>query len=149
MNFKFLPNLITLFNLFLGCIVTLLLIENNLEVKNVFIITIICLILDYLDGYIARKFNTKSDVGIQLDSLADLVSFGLVPAILLYNMFKDDLAKCTSSFEWAHIREGKMIFIANVTDEEKFYALFEDQRSKDWNAKFNAKDEAWKLEKIM
>ena len=32
---------------------------------------------------------------------------------------------------------------------EKFYALFEDQRSKDWNVKFNAKDEAWKLEKIM
>ena len=67
----------------------------------------------------------------------------------LYSMFKDEIAKCTSSFEWAHIREGKMIFIANVTDEEKFYALFEDQRSKDWNAKFNAKDEAWKLEKIM
>ena len=48
-----------------------------------------CLILDYLDGYIARKLNAKSDIGIQLDSLADLVSFGLVPAILLYNMFKD------------------------------------------------------------
>ena len=89
MNFKFLPNLITLFNLFLGCIVTLLLIENNLEVKNVFIITVICLILDYLDGYIARKLNAKSDVGIQLDSLADLVSFGLVPGILLYNMFNE------------------------------------------------------------
>ena len=29
----------------------------------------------------------------------------------LYSMFKDDVAKCTSSFEWAHIREGKMIFI--------------------------------------
>ena len=87
MNFKFLPNLITLFNLFLGCIVALLLIENNLEVKYVFIITIICLILDYLDGYIARKLNVKSDIGIQLDSLADMVSFGLVPGILLYNMF--------------------------------------------------------------
>ena len=87
MNFKFLPNLITLFNLFLGCIVTLLLIENNLEVKYVFIITVICLILDYLDGYIARKLNAKSDIGIQLDSLADMVSFGLVPGILLYNMF--------------------------------------------------------------
>ena len=73
MNFKFLPNLITLLNLFLGCIVTLLLIENNLEVKNVFIISVICLILDYLDGYTARKLNAKSDVGIQLDSLADLV----------------------------------------------------------------------------
>ena len=60
MNFKFLPNLITLFNLFLGCIVTLLLIENNLEIKYVFIITVICLILDYLDGYIARKYGVKS-----------------------------------------------------------------------------------------
>ena len=87
MNFKFLPNLITLFNLFLGCIIVLLLIENNLKVKHVFIISVICLILDYLDGYIARKLNAKSDIGIQLDSLADLVSFGFVPGILLYNMF--------------------------------------------------------------
>jgi len=86
-NFKFLPNLITLFNLFLGCIIVLLLIENNLKVKHVFIISVICLILDYLDGYIARKLNAKSDIGIQLDSLADLVSFGFVPGILLYNMF--------------------------------------------------------------
>ena len=67
----------------------------------------------------------------------------------LYSMFKDEIAKCTSSFEWAHLRDGKMIFIANVTDEEKLYALFEDQRSKDWDAKLNARDEAWNLEKIM
>ena len=87
MNFKFLPNLITLLNLFLGCIVVLLLVENNLEVKYIFIISAICLFLDYLDGFIARKLNAKSDIGLQLDSLADLVSFGLVPGILLYNMF--------------------------------------------------------------
>ena len=102
MNFKFLPNLITLFNLFLGCIVALLLIENNLEVKYVFIITVICLILDYLDGYIARKLNVKSDIGIQLDSLADMVSFGLVPGILLYNMFNaapsSSIGSISSSF---------------------------------------------------
>ena len=59
MNFKFLPNLITLFNLFLGCIVTLLLIENNLEVKYVFTITVICLILDYLDELIDTQTVTK------------------------------------------------------------------------------------------
>ena len=87
MNFKFLPNLITLLNLFLGCIVVLLLVENNLEVKYIFIISSICLFLDYLDGFIARKLNAKSDIGLQLDSLADLVSFGLVPGILMYNMF--------------------------------------------------------------
>ena len=89
MKFKFLPNLITLFNLFFGCIVTLLLIENNLEVRNVFIITVICLVFDHLDGYLARRLNAKSDIGIQLDSLADLVSFGLVPGILMYNMFNE------------------------------------------------------------
>jgi hypothetical protein len=33
-------------------------------------------------------------------------------------------------------------FIVNATDEEKFYALFEDQRLKDWNARFKTKDEA-------
>ena len=87
MNFKFLPNLITLFNLFLGCIIVLLLVENNLEVKYIFVISCICLVLDYLDGFIARKLNVQSDIGLQLDSLADLVSFGLVPGILMYNMF--------------------------------------------------------------
>jgi len=86
-NFKFLPNLITLFNLFLGCIIVLLLVENNLEVKYIFVISCICLVLDYLDGFIARKLNVQSDIGLQLDSLADLVSFGLVPGILMYNMF--------------------------------------------------------------
>ena len=87
MNFKFIPNLITLLNLFLGCIVVLLLIENNLEVKYIFIFSAMCLVLDYLDGFIARKLDLKSDIGLQLDSLADLVSFGLVPGILMYNMF--------------------------------------------------------------
>ena len=55
------------------------------------------MILDYLDGYIARKLNAKSDVGIQLDSLADLVSFGLVPGILLYNMFNEATSSSVGS----------------------------------------------------
>ena len=89
MNLRFLPNLITLLNLFIGCIVVLLLIENNIEVKYVFVLSMICLVLDYLDGFIARKLNAKSELGLQLDSLADMISFGLVPGILLYNMFLD------------------------------------------------------------
>ena len=89
MNLRFLPNLITLLNLFIGCIVVLLLIENNIEVKYVFVLSMICLLLDYLDGFRARKLNAKSELGLQLDSLADMISFGLVPGILLYNMFLD------------------------------------------------------------
>ena len=85
---NFIPNFITLSNLFLGCVVVLLLVENNLDVKYVFIISLICLVLDYLDGFLARSLNVKSDIGLHLDSLADLISFGLVPGILIYNMFK-------------------------------------------------------------
>ena len=103
MNFKFLPNLITLLNLFLGCIVVLLLVENNLEVKYIFIISSICLFLDYLDGFIARKLNAKSDIGLQLDSLADLVSFGLVPGILLYNMFNSASSSSVGSISSSFI----------------------------------------------
>ena len=89
MNLRFFPNSITLLNLFFGCIIVLLLVENNIEVKYVFVLSVICLILDFLDGYIARKLNAKSELGLQLDSLADMVSFGLVPGVLLYNMFLD------------------------------------------------------------
>ena len=82
-----LANLFTLFNLFFGCIAVLLLVENNVEIHYVFILSLICLILDFFDGLIARYFNLQSNIGIQLDSLADLVSFGLVPGIIIYNLF--------------------------------------------------------------
>ena len=82
-----LPNIITLSNLFFGCLTVLLLVENKLEIQYVFILTFICLILDFFDGLIARFFNLKSDIGIQLDSLADMISFGLVPGIIIYNLF--------------------------------------------------------------
>ena len=66
----------------------------------------------------------------------------------LFAMFKDDIAKCTSVFEIAHIRDGKMIFIANVTDEEKFYALFDDPKSKEFDTKFNSTDTVYSLQKV-
>ena len=82
-----LPNIITLSNLFFGCLTVLLLVENKLEIQYVFILTFICFILDFFDGLIARYYNMQSDIGIQLDSLADMISFGLVPGIIIYNLF--------------------------------------------------------------
>mgnify|MGYP001299631578 FL=1 len=82
-----LANIITLLNLFFGCIAILLLVENNVEIHYVFILTLICLILDFFDGLIARYYNSQSKIGIQLDSLSDMVSFGLVPGIIIYNLF--------------------------------------------------------------
>ena len=65
----------------------------------------------------------------------------------LYESFKDDIAKYTDGFEMGFVRDGKVIIVANVTDEEKFYALFEDPRSKEFDAKFNNVDDVYKLEK--
>ena len=66
----------------------------------------------------------------------------------MYESFKDDIAKYTDGFEMGFVRDGKVIIVANVTDEEKFYALFEDPRSKELDAKFNNVDDVYKLEKM-
>ena len=51
------------------------------------ILLIFCVVLDFLDGFLAKILNAKSELGTQLDSLADVVSFGLLPAAILYGCF--------------------------------------------------------------
>ena len=124
MNFKFLPNTITLLNLFLGCIIVLLLIENNIEVKYIFIISLICVVLDFLDGYIARKLNAKSEIGLQLDSLADMISFGLVPGIILYNLFLNASSSYVGSISSSFIPfTGFLITLCSAYRLAKFNTL--------------------------
>ena len=124
MNFKFLPNAITLLNLFLGCIIILLLIENNIEVKYIFIISLICMVLDFLDGYIARKLNAKSEIGLQLDSLADMISFGLVPGIILYNLFLNAPSSSVGSISSSFIPfTGFLITLSSAYRLAKFNTL--------------------------
>ena len=124
MNFKFLPNAITLLNLFLGCIIILLLIENNIEVKYIFIISLICMILDFMDGYIARKLNAKSEIGLHLDSLADMISFGLVPGIILYNLFLNAPSSSVGSISSSFIPfMGFLITLCSAYRLAKFNSL--------------------------
>ena len=124
MNFKFLPNAITLLNLFLGCIIILLLIENNIEVKYIFIISLICMILDFMDGYIARKLNAKSEIGLHLDSLADMISFGLVPGIILYNLFLNAPSSSVGSISSSFIPfMGFLITLCSAYRLAKFNTL--------------------------
>ena len=86
---RIIPNILTLFNLFLGCVTTLLLIEGNLPIEGISFLILITLFFDFSDGLIARKFNLESKLGAQLDSLADLISFGLVPGIIMYKLFME------------------------------------------------------------
>ena len=65
----------------------------------------------------------------------------------LYNYLKEDIAKYTDGFDMAFVKNGHVISMANVTDQDKFYALFEDPKSKEFDAKFNSTDTVYTLDK--
>jgi CDP-diacylglycerol--serine O-phosphatidyltransferase len=77
-----LPNLFTSLNLFLGFFAIILSIEGNFRLAATLII--IAGLCDGLDGKIARATRTTSRFGVEYDSLADLVSFGIAPALMFY-----------------------------------------------------------------
>ncbi len=81
---RHLPNVLTLSNLLMGTVAILWAVRGRYEVVMFLILG--CLIADILDGAIARKLGVDSPLGVQLDSLADMVSFGLLPAVLIRMM---------------------------------------------------------------
>ena len=81
---KHIPNFLTLLNLFCGCCAIVSILDGQYTEGAIFIG--ISLIADFLDGYAARFFKVSSPLGLQLDSLADMVSFGVVPGIIVYSL---------------------------------------------------------------
>jgi CDP-diacylglycerol---serine O-phosphatidyltransferase len=82
---RFIPNLLTLTNLFLGCIALVDLLGSS-EPK-IFIWCIFgSLLADFFDGAAARLLKVDGALGTQLDSLADMISFGVVPGAILYRI---------------------------------------------------------------
>ncbi|VAW91522.1 CDP-diacylglycerol--serine O-phosphatidyltransferase [hydrothermal vent metagenome] len=77
-----LPNLFTTAALFCGFYAIIAAMQNNFIVAAIAIF--IAMLLDGLDGRVARLTNTQSDFGAQYDSLADLISFGLAPSLVMY-----------------------------------------------------------------
>ena len=76
------PNIITLLNLISGSISIVYALEGNLTVAAWFIG--IAAIFDFFDGFAARMLHVSSEIGKELDSLADVISFGLAPGMILY-----------------------------------------------------------------
>lgn len=81
---KHIPNFITLLNLFCGCVATVFAVLNQLEIAALFVA--LGIFFDFFDGLAARALNAKSELGLQLDSLADMVTSGLVPGIVMYQL---------------------------------------------------------------
>ncbi|OXA81484.1 CDP-diacylglycerol---serine O-phosphatidyltransferase [Flavobacterium aquidurense] len=82
---KHIPNLITLINLFCGCIAVVFISEANYEMA--FYMVCLGIFFDFFDGFFARLFKVSSPLGLQLDSLADMVTSGVAPGYVMYSLF--------------------------------------------------------------
>jgi CDP-diacylglycerol---serine O-phosphatidyltransferase len=94
---KHIPNGITLLNLLSGCIAIIFIFNDDLQVAAYLIF--LAALFDFLDGMAARILKVKSDIGKELDSLADIVSFGLVPGFIIMKLLQ-------SSFEVTSVNTG-------------------------------------------
>lgn len=83
---KPIPSIITSCSLLAGCIGTGLLFNN--EVLLAAMMILIAAILDFFDGFVARLLNAKSNFGKELDSLADVVNFGILPGLIVFSLLQ-------------------------------------------------------------
>lgn len=81
---KHIPNILTLLNLFCGCIAVVFISLHRFE--NAFLMVCLGIFFDFFDGFFARKFGVSGPLGVQLDSLADMVTSGVAPGYMMYAM---------------------------------------------------------------
>ncbi|HEY2722532.1 MAG TPA: CDP-alcohol phosphatidyltransferase family protein [Chitinophagaceae bacterium] len=109
LNMKQLPNLFTLLNLVFGCLAIVFILQNGIIItadnnegqlvdipEKIWLASLfigLAAVVDFLDGFVARLFRSTSRMGQQLDSLADLVSFGVAPALIIYQFLRLSFAK--------------------------------------------------------
>lgn len=84
---KKIPNTVTCLNLFSGCIAIVMAYEAKYELALGFIV--LSAIFDFFDGMLARLLNAPSPIGKELDSLADDISFGVAPAMIVFTFLKE------------------------------------------------------------
>ncbi|MBC8337541.1 MAG: CDP-alcohol phosphatidyltransferase family protein, partial [Alphaproteobacteria bacterium] len=93
---KHIPNIITLGNLFCGTIATVFAVSGNFEYTAFFVI--LGIILDFFDGFAARILKVSGELGKQLDSLADMVTSGVVPGVIMFKLIQMNLFEEANSF---------------------------------------------------
>ncbi|CAM3855098.1 CDP-alcohol phosphatidyltransferase family protein [Flavobacterium branchiophilum] len=91
MNFKkHIPNSITLLNLFCGCLAIVFVANKQFDLG--FYMICLGIFFDFFDGYFARMFNVSGPLGLQLDSLADMVTSGVSPGFMMFFFIKNSIS---------------------------------------------------------
>lgn len=123
-----LANAFTLGNLFSGTVGCIHLLLGNYEITAICII--ISLVLDFFDGFVARAMHSNSELGVQLDSLADMVSFGVLPGLVMYKAlepFGNTIFGTTLPFDIKYLGLFVTLFsclrlaIFNIDTEQTYY----------------------------
>ena len=112
---KQIPNIFTLLNLVFGCLAIVAILQNGITIQyspdgaqfvdipeKIWMASLfigLAAMVVFLDGFVARLFNATSEMGKQLDSLADVVSFGVAPAMIIYQFLRMSYAKEESGME--------------------------------------------------
>ena len=99
---KHIPNFITLLNLFCGSLAVIFAVKNQLEIAA--FLVFLGIFFDFFDGFAARMLKVQSELGLQLDSLADMVTSGVVPGIFMYQLFNKSLdihEKVNDGLSWS------------------------------------------------
>lgn len=84
---KHIPNTITLLNLISGSVAVIVTLEGRLLMASGLLG--LAAVFDFFDGFVARLLHVKSDIGKELDSLADVISFGLAPSVILFCLIRE------------------------------------------------------------
>lgn len=83
---KHIPNTITCCNLFSGCVACVMAFDGKFESAMLFIV--LGAVFDFFDGMVARLLGVSSPLGVQMDSLADDITFGLAPATVIFSFMR-------------------------------------------------------------
>lgn len=116
---RYIPDTITSMNLLCGAVGVICAFEGRLE--SAFYMMIAAAVFDFLDGFAARALGAHTDIGKELDSLSDMVSFGLLPAIMLHRL----MVETGNASAWSYIPLAIAVFSAlrlakfNIDDSQK------------------------------
>ncbi len=126
---RHIPNIITLLNVFCGSVAAIFAANSNFVMAAIFVF--LGIFFDFFDGLIARKLNVQSELGIQLDSLADMITSGLVPGIIMFKLLSlvvnntDTfiIEEWNTYFNWSGVNASILPFLAFLITMASAYRL--------------------------
>jgi len=117
---KHIPNFVTLLNVLCGSIAVLFAVNGHMTAAA--FLVILGIFFDFFDGLLARKLKVQSELGLQLDSLADMITSGLVPGIVMFHLLSltvDDFSLASDIVE----RTETMIWVGGKIQLLPFFGL--------------------------